>query len=77
MRLAVVLFFSLFFAPFQLLSIAKEEVPPGVERQGRIPGKGKHKGWEKGKHKGWGKQGEKSGKEGAGKIGKEKAGGRR
>ena len=31
----------------------KKELPPGISKQGRIPGKGSHKGWEQGKHKGW------------------------
>lgn len=34
-----------------------EIVPPGIERRdGDIPGKGKHLGWEKGNHNGWEKQ---------------------
>lgn len=31
-------------------------VPPGIEKQGRTPGQGSHKGWEQGQHKGWDKQ---------------------
>jgi hypothetical protein len=38
--------------------VPAEEVPPGIAKQGRIPGKGKHKGWGIGKHKGWEKQAE-------------------
>lgn len=34
----------------------EKELPPGISKQGRIPGKGLHKGWEQGKHKGWDKK---------------------
>jgi hypothetical protein len=38
------------------IGFAKDRsVPPGIERQDRIPGEGSHKGWEQGKHKGWDK----------------------
>ena len=40
----------------QIVRAEDKELPPGIEKQGRIPGKGQHQGWEKGKHKGWGKK---------------------
>lgn len=30
-------------------------LPPGIEKKGEIPGKGKHLGWERGNHHGWNK----------------------
>jgi hypothetical protein len=33
---------------------AQREVPPGIQKQGDVPGQGSHKGWEQGQHKGWG-----------------------
>ena len=43
-------------ATSQTVLAADEQLPPGVAKQGKVPGKGLHKGWVKGKHKGWEKK---------------------
>jgi len=41
--LVIALFFSFSLAASQAI-LAQEEVPPGVAKQGTVPGKGSHKG---------------------------------
>ena len=65
-KLILLYFVVAAFVSFSLaasqVAFAAQDVPPGIAKQGKIPGKGKHKGWEKGKHKGWDKKKSEEGK---------------
>lgn len=54
---AIGLAFTLVLFGMQAVGAQNEEtpLPPGVKKQGEVPGKGSHKGWEQGQHKGWDK----------------------
>ena len=63
-RLRLLVFVIALIAGFSLVAsqtglAADDQVPPGVAKKGKVPGKGSHKGWKKGKHKGWNEKGEK------------------
>ena len=66
--LASVISLSLIFSQ----TVFAKEVPPGIAKQGRTPGKGSHKGWEQGKHKGWDKKKSEAKEESKGKKKKHK-----
>jgi hypothetical protein len=44
---------SLSLAVSQIALAEETRLPPGVSKQGRVPGEGRQKGWEQGQHKGW------------------------